>query len=131
MLRPDRTEGMELHQLGIAQPGARLDGEAEGVTAALVTARRRAPADVGVSSGREDHGVPRPGMRAGERGAVVRVAGPARAVASHVLEALLRAAGDDLGSTGAGRQTALPQRFGSMPLPHVVRAGAGRRPREA
>jgi hypothetical protein len=57
VLRPDQPEGVELHQLGVTQPGTRLDGEAEGVAGVLVATRGGTSPDARVPSGREDHGV--------------------------------------------------------------------------
>ena len=48
---------VELHELGVAQPPAGLDGEAEGVAGVLVAARGGAPPDAVVAAGGEDHGV--------------------------------------------------------------------------
>ena len=50
----DDARGVELHELGVAQPAARLDGEAERVAGVLVAARRGAPPDAVVPAGGED-----------------------------------------------------------------------------
>ncbi len=48
---------MELHELGVADPAAGLDGEAEGVAGVLVATRRGPAPDAGVAARGEDHGV--------------------------------------------------------------------------
>ena len=54
VLRLDDARGVELHQLGVAQPAAGLDGEPERVAGVLVAARGGATPDAGVAAGRED-----------------------------------------------------------------------------
>ena len=48
---------MELHELGVADPGAGVDREAERVARVLVTPRRAVAPDPGMAAGREDDGV--------------------------------------------------------------------------
>ena len=48
---------VELHELGVAQPPAGLDGEAERVAGVLVAARRGAAPDAVVAAGGEDDGI--------------------------------------------------------------------------
>ena len=50
----DDARRVELHELGVAQPPARLDGEAERVARVLVAPRRGAPPDAVVAAGGED-----------------------------------------------------------------------------
>ena len=50
----DDARGVELHELGVAQPAAGLDGEPERVAGVLVAARRGAPPDAVVAAGGED-----------------------------------------------------------------------------
>ena len=53
----DQAGRVELHQLGVADPAAGLDREAERVAGVLVATRRGAAPDPGVAAGREDHRV--------------------------------------------------------------------------
>ena len=53
----DEARRVELHELRIADAGAGLDGQAEGVAGVLVPARGRAPPDARVAAGGEDHRV--------------------------------------------------------------------------
>src|SRR5690606_29935515 len=50
----DDARGVELDELGIAQPGTGLHGQAEGVAGVLVAPRAAAPPDAGVAAGGQD-----------------------------------------------------------------------------